>query len=114
MQWHLVLPPLPLYRDKLVFGEGIADQDVWLSRSGNHLQIDLLGDGGRVTVNNWYAGTQYRIEELQLSDGQKLLHAQVDALVQAMAAFAPPAPGQTTLTPEQQSALAPVIAAAWN
>ena len=98
--------------DVLRFGQGIADQDVWLSRSGNHLQIDLLGDGGRVTVNNWYAGTQYRIEELHLSDGQKLLHAQVDSLVQAMAAFAPPAPGQTTLTPEQQSALAPVIAAA--
>jgi hypothetical protein len=67
-----------------------------------------------VQINNWYSGTQYQIEQLQLSDGQKLLYAQVDALVQAMAAFAPPAPGQTTLTPEQQNALAPVIAASWN
>jgi Ca2+-binding RTX toxin-like protein len=100
--------------DKLIFGEGITEQDVWLSRSGNHLLIDLMGDGGQVQVNNWYSSSNYRIEELHLSDGQKLLYAQVDSLVQAMAAFAPPAPGQTTLTPEQQTALAPVIAAAWN
>jgi hypothetical protein len=43
-----------------------------------------------------------------------LLSSQVDALVSAMAAFSPPPPGQTTLTPEQQSALSPVIAANWN
>ncbi|MDP3835690.1 MAG: calcium-binding protein, partial [Hydrogenophaga sp.] len=102
------------YSDKLIFGEGIADEDVWLSRSGNDLRVQLLGDGGQVEIKNWYASTSYRIEELRLSDGQKLLSSQVDALVSAMAAFAPPAPGQSTLTPEQQSALSPVIAASWN
>lgn len=39
---------------------------------------------------------------------------QVNTLVQAMAAFAPPAPGETTLPPTYQTALAPVIAANWN
>lgn len=100
--------------DKLVFGEGISDQDLWFSRSGNHLLVQVLGDDGQVQVNNWYGSANNRIEEMHLSDGQRLLYAQVDALVQAMAAFAPPAPGQTTLTPEQQSALAPVIAASWG
>lgn len=76
--------------------------------------VQVLGAGGQVQVNNWYSSTSYRIEELHLSDGQRLLHNQVDLLVQAMAAFAPPAPGQTTLTPEQQSVLAPVIAANWT
>ncbi len=103
-----------VYGDRLVFGQGIADQDLWLSRSGDHLLVQVLGAGGQVQVNNWYSSTSYRIEELHLSDGQRLLHNQVDLLVQAMAAFAPPAPGQTTLTPEQQSVLAPVIAANWT
>ncbi len=102
------------YIDKIVFGEGISEQDVWLSRSGNHLLIDLMGDGGQMRVNNWYSSPSNRIEELHLADGQRLLYAQVDLLVQAMASFAPPAMGQTTLTPEQQASLAPTIAANWN
>jgi hypothetical protein len=39
---------------------------------------------------------------------------QVDLLVNAMAAFAPPAVGQTTLSATYQSALNPVIAASWS
>ena len=41
-------------------------------------------------------------------------HAKVDQMVQAMAAWSPPPPAQTAFTPEQQSALAPVIAASWG
>ncbi|MBX3611358.1 MAG: hypothetical protein KF871_15805, partial [Hydrogenophaga sp.] len=100
--------------DVLRFGEGINDEGVWFSRSGNQLVVQLMNEGGQVTINNWYGANATRIEVFELSDGQKLLSAQVDSLVQAMAAFAPPAPGQTSLTPEQQSALVPVIAAAWN
>ncbi len=54
------------------------------------------------------------MEQFQTADNQTLLSSQVDSLVQAMAAFSPPAAGQTTLTPAQQSALSPVIAANWN
>ncbi|MCY1385065.1 hypothetical protein D9M69_733980 [compost metagenome] len=74
----------------------------------------MIGTADSTSIANWYAGTQNRIELFELSDGQRLLHSQVDSLVQVMAAFAPPPPGQTTLTPEQQSALSPVIAANWN
>jgi hypothetical protein len=41
-------------------------------------------------------------------DGFGLLRAR------AMAAFSPPAAGQTTLSPAYQTALAPVIAANWR
>jgi Ca2+-binding RTX toxin-like protein len=100
--------------DVLQFGEGITEEDLWFSRSGNDLRVDVLGGGGQVLVADWYASANNRIEQMQLSEGQALLFNQVDSLVNAMAAFAPPAPGQTTLTPEQQASLAPVIAAAWN
>ncbi|HSX92683.1 MAG TPA: calcium-binding protein [Hydrogenophaga sp.] len=107
-------PTNPSYADRLTFGEGISEEELWFSRSGNDLLVQVLGDGGQVQIKDWYASSSYLIEEMRLSDGQALLFNQVDALVNAMAAFAPPAPGQTTLTPEQQTALAPVIAAAWN
>ena len=43
-----------------------------------------------------------------------LLDTQVENLVAAMAAFAPPAAGQTTLSQSYQDALQPVIAANWQ
>ncbi len=48
-------------------------------------------------------------------DGDYLLNSAVQNLVTAMAAFAPPAFGQTTLpTGSYQDDLAPVIAANWQ
>jgi hypothetical protein len=38
----------------------------------------------------------------------------VENLVQAMAAFSPPAAGETTLPPAYQTSLEPVIAANWQ
>ena len=43
-----------------------------------------------------------------------LLSSQVDALVSAMAAFAPPPAGQMTLAANYQTALSPVLAASWH
>lgn len=54
------------------------------------------------------------MEQFRTADGQTLLDSQVQALVSAMAAFAPPAQGQTTLPEAYQAALAPVIAASWQ
>jgi hypothetical protein len=65
-------------------------------------------------VENWYLGSQYHIEQFRTGDGRLLLDSQVENLVQAMAAFAPPSAGQTTLPQAYQDALAPVIAANWQ
>ena len=66
------------------------------------------------TIANWYAGSQYRLEQFRTSDGQTLLESQVQNLVDAMAAFSPPPPGQETLPPDYATALNPVIAANWQ
>ena len=47
-------------------------------------------------------------------NGNVLLDSQVQNLVNAMASFAPPAAGQTTLPTNYQTSLAPVIAANWQ
>lgn len=47
----------------------------------------------------------------ELSQNRLLVERQIDALVQAMASFGAPPPGQTSFTPSQQNVLAPILGA---
>jgi hypothetical protein len=52
----------------------------------------------QVLVADWYvgglSGTDHQIERIKTADGLTLSNADVDQLVQAMAAFAPPSAAQ--------------------
>ncbi len=97
------------------FLSGIAANQLWFSKAGNDLEVRVLGTADKFTVDHWYAGSQYQVEQFQTADGGKtLLAGQVQNLVNAMAAFAPPASGQTSLSPAYAAALNPVIAANWH
>ena len=100
-------------RDTLQFTGGIATDQIWLRKVSNNLEVSVIGTADKMTISNWYLGSQYRVEEFKTSDGKVLLDSQVQNLVQAMAAFAPPAAGQTTLSQSYQNALQPTIAANW-
>jgi hypothetical protein len=78
------------------------------------LVASVIGTADKVTVQNWYSGNAYHVEEIRTSDGYVLADTQVANLVNAMAVFAPPAPGQTTLPQNYQDQLAPVLAANWQ
>jgi len=99
--------------DTLGFNSGVAADQIWFRQVGNNLEVSLIGTGDTATINNWYTGSAYHLEQFKTSDGKTLLDSQVQALVSAMAAFAPPAAGQTGLPADYQAALAPVIAANW-
>ena len=75
--------------------------------------MSIIGTADRFTLSNWYLGNQYHVEQFKTSDGKTLLDSQVQNLVSAMAAFAPPAAGQTTLPANYATTLAPVLAANW-
>jgi Ca2+-binding RTX toxin-like protein len=100
--------------DTVQLGDTIAADQVWLSRDGSDLMVSLIGTDDTMTVTDWYNGDRYRVEELRTADGQALLAGKVDALVSAMAAFEPPAPGQTQLPDDYRAVLQPVIAANWS
>ncbi|THF63210.1 calcium-binding protein, partial [Pseudothauera rhizosphaerae] len=100
--------------DRLVFADGIAADQLWFSRNGNHLQVGVIGSDDKVTINNWYSGAAYRVEQFHAGDGSILLQNQVDALVSAMAAFSPPAAGETSLPGSYRETLDAVIAANWQ
>lgn len=85
-----------------------------LQRLGASLEVSVIGTSDSSTITNWYDGTEYQLEQFRTSDGRTLASSQVDALVSAMASFAPPPAGQTTLTPEYQNHLSNVIATSWS
>jgi len=100
--------------DVASFGTGISSEQLWFAKSGNDLQVSIIGTTDTLTVSNWYLGSQYHVEQFKTADGKLLLDSQVQNLVNAMAAFAPPAAGQSNLGGSTASALAPVLAANWH
>ncbi|MDR2875602.1 MAG: hypothetical protein LBV44_06715, partial [Methylobacillus sp.] len=100
--------------DVLSFGTGVSADQLWFQRSGNNLVVSIIGTTDSMTISNWYSGNAYHVEQFKTADGKTLADTQVQNLVQAMAAFAPPASGQTTLPTNYQNALETVIAANWQ
>jgi Ca2+-binding RTX toxin-like protein len=99
--------------DKIVFADVSSDQ-IWLRQVANNLEVSVIGTSDAVTINNWYSGSYYHVEQFKTSDGKTLLDSQVQNLVQAMSSFAPPAAGETTLPANYASNLSPTIAANWH
>ena len=100
--------------DVLSIGDGVSIDQLWFRRVGTNLEVSIIGTSDKSVVSNWYSGSGYHIEQFKTADGKTLLDSQVNNLVEAMAAFAPPAAGQTTLAADYQTALNPVIAANWQ
>jgi len=100
--------------DLAQFGAGIASDQLWFRHVGNDLEVSVIGGNDKLTIQNWYGGTANHVERFQTADNKRLLDSQVETLVQAMAAFAPPSAGQATLPPAYQTTLAPVLAANWQ
>ncbi|WKB50836.1 calcium-binding protein [Eleftheria terrae] len=99
--------------DRLSILAGVTADQVWLRKNGNHLELSVIGTTDTLTVTNWYLNPANRLESFVLADQKALSAANVQKLVDAMASFAPPAGGQTTLPPNYQSSLGATIAANW-
>jgi trimeric autotransporter adhesin len=97
------------------FLSGIANDQIWFRHVSNNLEVSIIGTTDKMVVKDWYLGSANHVEQFKTTDGAKtLLDSKVENLVSAMAAFAPPAAGQTTLPTNYQNTLAPVIAANWQ
>ncbi|MFS2035131.1 calcium-binding protein [Polaromonas sp. CT11-55] len=100
--------------DVLSFSTEISANQLWMRRSGNDLEINIIGTADKATVQDWYLGDAHHVEQISLSDGKVLLDSDLEILVQAMAPYTPPAMGQTDLSAAYAAQLAPVIAASWH
>jgi Ca2+-binding RTX toxin-like protein len=108
------VPDAPGEHDVLAFGPGLRPEQLWFRREGDALEVRQLASGERTLIDGWYAPGGGRIEEFRTASGQALLERQVQSLVEAMAAFAPPPPGHAALPAHVHAVLAPVIAAHWG
>jgi len=80
-----------LFNSDLLKLGGATSKQLWLTKSGSNLNIQILGTQDKVTVQNWFAGSANQVEKITASDGKSLSASKVNALVNAMASFTPPA-----------------------
>ncbi|MGE5516219.1 MAG: calcium-binding protein, partial [Bacteroidota bacterium] len=100
--------------DVIRFGTDVAADQLWFRHVGNDLEVSIIGGTDRVLVSGWYETTGNHVGSFVCNDGKVLADADVENLVCAMAAFAPPPAGQTQLTTDQHQQLDNVIAANWK
>ena len=95
------------------FSAANSDQ-LWFQRQGSDLLVSVIGTSTQADISGWYNSAANEVQQFTAADGKSLAATQVNALVQAMAAFAPPAAGVTQLPSNEQTALHPVLAASWH
>ncbi len=100
--------------DVAQFQSGIATDQLWFQHVGNNLEVSIIGTDDKFTIQSWYSGSQYHIEQFKTADGKTLADSNVESLVSAMSSFAVPGSGQTVLPQNYQTALAPMIATNWQ
>jgi Ca2+-binding RTX toxin-like protein len=103
--------------DTLVFDDdSVSEDQLWFRRPGGSmdLEISLVGTDDAVTIDNWFQGQSRQVERIVAGTGRSLLAAEVNALVNAMAAFTPPAAGQLVLGQQTAEQLRPTLAAVWR
>lgn len=98
--------------DRIVFSD-VSSENLWLSRDGGDLLLNTVGSDDQIRIESWYVDSRYQIEQIAASDAV-LLSAQVNQLVDAMAAFAVPAGSASDLTPTIREELAVTMAASWT
>ena len=104
-------------RDTIEFSDGATWDQLWFSRSGDDLEIALLGTQSGVTVEDWWNGplvsdiARRRQVETLVAGDHTLSSGAVTQLVEAMAGMSPPPSGQTELTALQHQQMAAPLAA---
>jgi Ca2+-binding RTX toxin-like protein len=115
-----------VYRTSLDFGhDTISDtggldsvefdvnpDQLWFAKSGNDLNVSVIGTQNIVTIKNYYSDASAKVEEFDAGNGKVLAGANVDTLVSAMAMFAPPT--TSTMPQSTHDALAWTLSSTWQ
>jgi Ca2+-binding RTX toxin-like protein len=100
--------------DSASFGAGIAYDQLWFAQAGQDLVMSVIGRPQSLTVTGWFDGAANHLGEVETADGYQIDDGGIEQLVQAMASYQPPSPGQTTLPPGLAADLAPILASTWQ
>jgi len=100
--------------DALQMAADIQHDQLWLRKSGNNLEVRVVGANDKFTVRDWYTAGGQTIERILAGDGFSLDHADVDLLVAAMATVIQPALGNTQGIQGMSNALDAVLVQVWR
>ncbi len=100
-------------RNDVLEFEDISYDRLWFTQSGNDLVIDVVGTNDKVTVDDWYLGENYQLDEITAGD-LTLRQNHVVQLVNAMAVFDVPSGVGAVVPQDVQDQLTPVMASSWQ
>ena len=55
------------------FGAGVATDRIWFRQVNQDLEASILGTADHFTFQNWYGGSQYRVEQFKVTDTGNLV-----------------------------------------
>jgi Ca2+-binding RTX toxin-like protein len=88
---------------------------LWFTRTGNSLDIAIIGTADKVTVQDWFASSANRIEKITaLGDNKTLNLNKLNNLVTAMAGFTAAATAGTDLPANTPKVVTQLIATSWT
>jgi Ca2+-binding RTX toxin-like protein len=102
---------IPASIDILQFTD-IAYENLWFSRSFNHLQISVVGTNDRVTISNWYLNNAYQLDHI-FAGTSVLSNDKLDQLVSAMSHYTAPGGTDSFLPQDVLNELQPVLTELW-
>ncbi len=101
------------YNDVLAFESDVSYDDLWFSRSGDNLRINVAGTDDQVTIAGWYNSDSQKLDQFE-SDSLVLIDQQVEQLVSAMASYDVPSGAGNVIPQSVKDDLQPVLAASWQ
>jgi Ca2+-binding RTX toxin-like protein len=94
---------------------GATSSQLWFTRTGNSLDIAIIGTADKVTVQDWFASSANRIEKITaLGDNKTLNLNKLNNLVTAMAGFTAAATAGTDLPANTPKVVTQLIATSWT
>lgn len=99
--------------DLLKFSDAKSSQ-LWFTRSGNSLDVAIIGTQDKVTIQDWFVSANNRVEKFVAgSDGKALSATKVNALVSAMSGFTNQAMASTDLGSNVPTTVTKLMASSW-
>ncbi len=101
------------YTDVLAFEPDVSYDELWFSRSGDDLNINVEGTDDQVTIAGWYNSASQQLDHFE-SGSLVLVNQQVEQLVTAMATYDVPSGAGNVIPQQVKDDLQPVLASSWQ
>ncbi|MDX4012783.1 calcium-binding protein [Aliarcobacter skirrowii] len=65
--------------DRIVFGEGVDKDSISVRREGSYNLVIEYSETDKITINNWFYDSRYKLESIEFTDGTSLNLTQIES-----------------------------------